>query len=116
MRLAELLPYREAPALLYHRVASTALAGAVANGIDIASYGRVAGPGIRDMTRLALSSFDIWRDILATNRPEIERALDAYIAELQDVRSRVAENRLSEEFEAGAQFAALLRRTQEENV
>ena len=98
------------------QLASTALAGAVAGGIDILSYGRVAGPGIRDMTRLALSSFDIWRDILETNRPEIERALDAYIAELLKVRSKVAETGLAGEFEAGAEFAARLRRSQEENV
>ncbi len=96
------------------QLASTALAGAVAGGIDIASYGQVAGPGIRDMTRLALSSFDIWRDILDTNRPEIERALDAYIAELLKVRSKVAAAGLATEFEAGSQFAARLRRTREE--
>ena len=98
------------------QLASTALAGAVARGIDIAAYGRVAGPGIRDMTRLALSSFDVWHDILATNRAEIEHALDAYIAELRELRTRVADPELNKEFEAGAQFAARLRRTQQENA
>ncbi len=98
------------------QLASTALAGAVSRGIDIAAYGRVAGPGIRDMTRLALSSFDIWKDILATNRPEIEMALDAYIAELRELRARVAGLELDREFEAGARFAARLRRAQEENA
>lgn len=98
------------------QLASTALAGAVARGLEIGGYSRVAGPGLRDMTRLALSSFDIWRDILDTNRPEIERALDAYITELQALRTRMAGTGLEQEFKTGAEFATTLRRIQEENV
>jgi prephenate dehydrogenase len=98
------------------QLASTALAGAVARGLDIGGYAQVAGPGLRDMTRLALSSFDIWKDILETNRPHIERALDAYIEELQRLRARVAAPGLRDEFETGAEFAALLRRMHRENA
>lgn len=98
------------------QLASTALAGAVARGLDIGGYARVAGPGLRDMTRLALSSFDIWKDILETNRPQIERALDAYIEELQRLRARVAAPGLKDEFETGAEFAARLRQMHGENA
>ena len=36
---------------------------------------RQAGPGFRDMTRLARSPRPLWREILASNRDEVARAL-----------------------------------------
>jgi len=56
------------------QLASTALASAVA-GQGAHLPGLLSGPGLVDMTRLALSSYDLWRDILATNSEPIERAL-----------------------------------------
>ena len=38
---------------------------------------RRAGPGFRDMTRLARSPRALWQDILAANRVEVRRALSA---------------------------------------
>ena len=38
---------------------------------------RIAGPGFRDMTRLAASPRHLWREILAQNRSEVRRALAA---------------------------------------
>ena len=38
---------------------------------------RHAGPGFRDMTRLARSPRALWQDILAANRVEVRRALAA---------------------------------------
>src|SRR6185312_15835848 len=49
--------------------------------------GMVAGPGLLDSTRLAMSSFELWRDILETNASEVSAALDAYISKLQALRS-----------------------------
>jgi prephenate dehydrogenase len=46
----------------------------------------LAGPGFRDMTRLARSPRPLWRDILGQNRAEVARALRAFEAAL--VRSR----------------------------
>ena len=40
----------------------------------------LAGRGLRDTTRLASSPPDIWRDIAATNRDNIARAIDELIA------------------------------------
>lgn len=37
----------------------------------------LAGPGFRDMTRLARSPRPLWRDILGQNRAEVDRALRA---------------------------------------
>ena len=101
------------------QLASTALAAALARRLEIEAYSRVAGPGLQDMTRLAHSSYDIWRDILATNGPQIEHALDAYISELRDLRARLCGpemSKMSKEFELGADFAARLRRKGEENA
>jgi prephenate dehydrogenase len=44
---------------------------------------RLAASGWRDMTRLAGSSWSMWRDICLTNQPNISNALGALIAELQ---------------------------------
>jgi prephenate dehydrogenase len=38
----------------------------------------LAGPGFRDMTRLARSPRPLWREILAENRGEVSRALAAF--------------------------------------
>ena len=98
------------------QLASTALASALARRLGIEGSRRVAGPGLQDMTRLAQSSYEIWRDILTTNGPQIERALDAYISELRDLRARLSDPEMSKEFEIGADFAARLRRKEGEDA
>ncbi len=98
------------------QLASTALAAVMARKLGTGGYSQVAGPGLRDMTRLALSSYDIWKDILDTNTEEIGRALDEYISELRDLRARLSDPAMSKEFEIGAGFAAWLRHKEEENA
>jgi prephenate dehydrogenase len=61
------------------------------------------------MTRLALSSYDLWRDILATNSEHIDRALAAYIQELEHIRENLRTRQLQEEFRQGGAAAARLR-------
>jgi prephenate dehydrogenase len=62
-----------------------------------------------DTTRLALSSYDLWRDILATNPGHIERALAIYIQELEHIRENLRTRQLQEEFRRAAMFAGRLR-------
>src|SRR5262249_13872652 len=50
---------------------STALASAIG---DEPGAAEVAGPSALQMTRLALSAYDIWGDIIATNAPSIDAA------------------------------------------
>jgi prephenate dehydrogenase len=64
----------------------------------------IAGPGLFDMTRLAMSSYDLWSDILRTNAPAVTVALDAYIAKLQALKDN-----FEAEFAKGAHFANSLR-------
>ena len=49
-----------------------------------------AGPGLVDTTRLAGSSFGMWRDICVTNADNIRAALDELIGALDDLKAHVA--------------------------
>lgn len=91
------------------QLASTALAATVAEKLQPAERLAVAGPGLVDMTRLALSSYELWRDILATNSEAIDEALGAYIQKLEHVRENLRTRQLQAEFERGAELAGRLR-------
>ena len=84
---------------------STGLAGFVASR----DLKRVAGPGLIDMTRLALSSYELWDDILATNAANIDTALEGLIGELEHLRAALREGRGAEAFRQGNSFASYLR-------
>lgn len=90
------------------QLASTALAAVLA--ALPADRLTVAGPGARDMTRLALSAFDIWRDILVTNRDAVDHALAVYIDKLTEMRHNLQTQRLDEAFRVAAEAAVRLRR------
>ncbi len=92
------------------QMASTALASTVAEHVQSPEHWRVAGPGLADTTRLAMSAFEIWRDIFATNSGNIDRALSAYIQKLEHLRENLRGGQMREEFETAAAFAAKLRR------
>ena len=87
------------------QLASTALAETVDGRGDT----RVAGSGLLDTTRLALSAYDIWKDIIATNRENIAEALDSYIEQLALIRGRLDSPLLAEDFEKASRFRAGLK-------
>jgi prephenate dehydrogenase len=89
------------------QLASTALAATIAEHSPESR--KVAGPGLLDTTRLALSSYDLWRDIVATNAAGIEDALTAYIQKLEYLRENLRTRQLQEEFRAAAAYARELR-------
>jgi prephenate dehydrogenase len=93
------------------QLASTALAATVSDRLGAAPGLQVAGPGLEDMTRLSLGSYELWRDIVATNTEHIERALAVYIQKLEHMRENLRTRQLQEEFERGALLAGRLRRT-----
>jgi len=92
------------------QLASTALASTVIDCLSDTRHLRVAGPGLSYMTRLALSPYELWRDILATNPEHIDRALSRYIQKLEHVRENLRTRELQEEFARAANLAARLRR------
>lgn len=95
MGLAE---HDAAVALVSHtpQVLSSVLAGRlVASDLD---HVRIAGQGLRDMTRIAGSNVAMWSDILASNAGPVADVLDGVVADLQ--RTVDALRRLEQQDEA----------------
>ncbi len=89
------------------QLASTALASVI--GEDAPEAVNVGGPGLMDATRLALSSYELWRDILATNTGAIEEALGAYIGKLEYLRENLRTRAAQEEFTKASEVSGSLR-------
>ena len=91
------------------QLTATALAACVA-GEFAGELPPIWGPALLDSTRLALSPFDIWCDILETNRTAIDAALASYIGQLQQIRDHLADGpAMSQYFEKGAKIASRIR-------
>jgi prephenate dehydrogenase len=90
------------------QLVSTALA-AMLNGRRDENLEKVVGPGLLDMTRLALSAPDLWLSILSTNQVEVLAALDDFQASIEKVREALAASNLADLFRAGATFASKIR-------
>ena len=88
---------------------STALA-AMLQGQENPNLHAIHGPGLLDLTRLALSPFDLWSSILSENREYVLSALDAYIEQLIRARGAVESGHLHSLFVAARSFAAELRK------
>jgi prephenate dehydrogenase len=98
-------------ALVSHlpQLLSTLLASLIADQPEAA---RVAGPAAADLTRLALSPYDIWRDIFATNAQEIDKILGQAIARLELLRENLQSRPdMQAAFERAAQAASQLRQS-----
>lgn len=95
------------------QLASTALAAALSGQPAASKIGQVAGPGLIDSTRLALSPFDVWDDILNTNTAAIDKALAIYIDTLQQIRREFTDGSLEERFQAAEKFSKELREKQQ---
>lgn len=92
------------------QLASTALASTVADNLEPDEELYAAGPGLVDSTRLALSPYEIWRDIFETNADSIEYALSAFIQKLEHYRESLRTRQMRDEFHAAARLAAELRK------
>ena len=73
---------------LPHLLSFTAVAN-IAGYADAAKLFMHTGGGFRDLTRIAGSSPEMWRDICIANRAAILSALDGYLADLEAVRAMV---------------------------
>lgn len=85
---------------------STALGVTLA---EVEGAPRVAGPAVIEMTRVAMSDFGMWRDILATNPEHVRNSLNAFIRNLEHIRDHVTDPGLRETFEKAAASARGLR-------
>ncbi len=91
------------------QLASTALAATLGGRLANPEHCRASGAGLADQTRLALSSFNVWGPILASNRDAISDALGLYIAELEELRAGLGTARLSRKFDEASAFARKIR-------
>lgn len=87
---------------------STALAATLAAQSN-SNISRVFGTGLLDMTRLALSSSDLWLSIVETNQSEIARALETMIASLAELKDELCNGTLARFFASGARFSEKIR-------
>ena len=88
---------------------STTLAATLGAHPDSYAIAAAAGPGLLDSTRLAMSAWEIWHDIVDTNRAEIVSALAAYEERLRAVRLELEAGDVEGTFHAGGEFAKRLR-------
>jgi len=89
---------------------STGLAGLVAekaahDGLPL----ELAGPGFRDLTRLADSPYEVWRDICRTNFENIRSAIDAMIQKLDTIKLHLSTQELESEFDEARELRRKLR-------
>ncbi len=73
---------------LPHLLSFTAV-GNIAGYRDAAKLFTQTGGGFRDLTRIAGSSPEMWRDICLANRDAILGALDGYLSDLEAVRGMI---------------------------
>ena len=92
------------------QLGSTALAASLNRQENRSDLLAAAGPGLEDTTRLALSDYEIWADIIATNSEAIEAALAEYIDELERVRRELDSGDMERRFREAASFAGDLRK------
>jgi prephenate dehydrogenase len=69
----------------------------------------LAGPGFRDVTRLAESPYPLWRDICLTNRENIRSALASLIQKLDDMQTHLNDRELERDFNEALRLRERLR-------
>lgn len=90
------------------QLTATALASCLGSELGT-GFAPIWGPALVDSTRLALSAYEIWGDILHTNRAAIDGALAAYIGKLQKMRDLLGGPEMKRTFNDGAEFARRIR-------
>jgi prephenate dehydrogenase len=75
---------------------SYALANAVMKQEDPKAIIALAGGGFRDMSRIAKSSPNMWKDIFEQNRDNLLNGIDCFAGELAQCRELVAQERWDE--------------------
>ncbi len=101
-----------AAAIVSHlpQMVAVALAGVVREETDETGLPvTLAGPGLREMLRLAGSPYSMWRDIDLTNTDNIARALDRVAQAIEHLRARLTSRELEDEFAAANELYKILR-------
>lgn len=92
------------------QLVSTALASAIrAEFGDDETIRQISGRGLQDMTRLAASSYSLWRDIVATNTRNLSDGLLKFEQHLSHLRDNLRGPVLRDEFESANRFREKLK-------
>ena len=81
------------------QLVSTALAVAVMENVKAPEDLELSAGGLRDASRLAESSYKVWRDVCITNAENIERALTTFTQALEHLRDNLRSRELENIFE-----------------
>jgi prephenate dehydrogenase len=93
------------------QLTATALAAAISGHVTTDEQRQASGPGLIDTTRLALSPYEMWRDILATNGDDVDAALGELIGVLQALRADLHGETTERMFERGREFRSSIARS-----
>ncbi len=88
---------------------STALAATLARDGD-PTLTQVFGTGLLDMTRLALSSPELWNSILSTNKTQVTEAVDCVVKVLTELKASLGECEMANTFHEASSFASAIRK------
>ena len=95
------------------QLVSTGLASLIAEqGAEDFLPTEMAASGFRDVTRLAESPYEVWRDICLTNIEDIQSALEALIDKLEHMKLHLADRELQREFKQALSLREKLRKAQ----
>jgi prephenate dehydrogenase len=113
--IADAITHDHAVAFLSHlpQLVSTGLASLIAeqSAQDFLPL-EFAGPGFRDVTRLAESPYTVWRDICLTNGENIRSALAALIQKLQRMETYLNDRELERDFNHAFRLREKLQRSE----
>ncbi|MGD0697843.1 MAG: prephenate dehydrogenase/arogenate dehydrogenase family protein [Terriglobia bacterium] len=112
--VADARSHDRAVAFLSHlpQLVSTGLASLIAEqGAEDFLPTEMAASGFRDVTRLAESPYDVWRDICLTNIEDIQSALEALIDKLEHMKLHLTDRELQREFKQALSLRERLRET-----
>jgi prephenate dehydrogenase len=91
------------------QLVSVALAGVIQEETDETGLPvSLAGPGLRDLLRLAGSPYAMWRDVALTNTENISRALDRLALAIEDLRARLTSRELETEFDTANELYKII--------
>jgi prephenate dehydrogenase len=93
------------------QMVSTALAAAVRENVKYPEDLELSGGGLRDASRLADSSYRVWRDICLTNADNLERALTTFAQLLEHMRDNLRSRELEHLFDQSNELRRHLKST-----
>ncbi len=110
--VTEASTHDRAVAFLSHlpQLVSTGLAGMIAEqGAEDFLPLELAASGFRDVTRLAESPYNLWRDICLTNIENIQSALESLIDKLEAMKLHLSDRELERDFRQALKLREKLR-------